>query len=274
MANTGDQWGWPVWPDVTWGEIEKPVVIAEGQARSLSSHSAPISVSSAYIIGVNDKTFPQVCERMRTNSLHFYEMRVGNLDGLRQFENLRHLSIRWNTKITDITPLGMLRQLQTLVLEDVPKITELAPLATLDELRGLVYSGGIWNKNRAKTLAPLAKLRRLEDLQLLNLTVAEGGLRPLADCASLRKLEVSNQFETADYAFLSVHCPDLVCDMLAPYVRLGHPIEDKDVMVVGKRKPFLDSRKDGERLAKYERAFDKLQSQFRVERNGTAGELP
>lgn len=40
------------------------------------------------------------------------------------------------------------------------------------------------------------------------------------------------------------------------------PIDDKDVMVVGKRKPFLNSKVDVKRLQKYEEQFKEFQSDF------------
>ena len=103
-----------------------------------------------------------------------------------------------------------------------------------------------------------------EQARAHGLAVEEDGLRPLAGCEALRRLSVSNQFETADYAYLSVRLPHVDSDMLAPYLRLEHPIEDKDVMVIGKRKPFLNSERDADKLKRYEERFHKLRADFRA----------
>lgn len=262
MPGTSELMSYQSWPDVDWDPSDKPVVIADGVAHPLSTISDPFECSAAFVIGVNEKSFLRLCETVRTTSLHFYEMRVADLTPLSTFPKLEHLSIRWNTKVTDLSVLADLTRLRTLVLEDVPKVRDLAPLAALSRLTGLVFSGGIWNKNRARTLAPVASLPDLTDLSLTNLAVAEGGLRPLASCRRLRTLTLSNQFATEDYAFLSVRLPNVECEMLAPYVRLDSPIEDKDVMVVGRRRPFLNSKRDAERLAGYVDRFRKLQERF------------
>lgn len=250
------------WPDASWDRAGGPVVVADGTPHRISEMDGPIEAEGAHVVGVNDRWFDRLCEFLRARTVHFYEMRVADIGPLPGITGLEHLAIRWNTKLVDLSPLADLGALRTLVLEDTPKVVDLTPLSALINLEALEYSGGIWNKNRARTLAPLANLPRLAELQLLNISVEEDGLRPLADCAGLRTLEVSNQFQTDDYAFLSVRAPHIECAMLAPYVLLSHPIEDKDVMVVGKRKPFLNSAEDAEKLTRYETKFRKLQDEF------------
>jgi hypothetical protein len=93
--------------------------------------------------------------------------------------------------------------------------------------------------------------------------VLADGLRPLAHIRTLRRLELSNQFDTEDYAYLSVHLPQATCDKFAPFVRLPQPFEDgRDVMVVGRRKPFLSSQIDAAKLRRYDERFSELRRQF------------
>ena len=95
----------------------------------------------------------------------------------------------------------------------------------------------------------------------INISVERDGLRPLAACAKLKHLTVPNQFPTADYAYLSALMPQVECDLFAPWVPRaesgGH-----DVMVVGRRKPFLHSVRDRERITRYEREFEALRRDF------------
>ncbi|NKB27910.1 MAG: hypothetical protein GKR99_10285 [Rhodobacteraceae bacterium] len=64
---------------------------------------------------------------------------------------------------------------------------------------------------------------------------------------------MSNQFDTSDYAYLSVYLPRAECARFAPYESLLREIGGKDVMVTGKRKPFLNTRdpKDAAQPEKY-----------------------
>lgn len=62
---------------------------------------------------------------------------------------------------------------------------------------------------------------------------------------------------------LSVTLPKTKCDCFKPYIFLSSPIEDKDVMVVGKRKPFLNSKVDVKKLQKYEEQFKAYQQKHK-----------
>jgi len=72
---------------------------------------------------------------------------------------------------------------------------------------------------------------------------------------------VSYGFPTEDYAYLSVKRPDIKCDAFVPFIRRDM-FGDKDTMIVGFRKPFLNSKKDAARIAKYVQQFEALQARF------------
>ena len=107
----------------------------------------------------------------------------------------------------------------------------------------------------------------LQVLVLHNLTVAEGGLRPLAGLNRLKALLLSNQFVTTDYACLAVHLAQTDCAQFAAYEDLASETGGKNVMATGRRKPFLNSRdaKDQKRLDRYLRDFEALKAEFRAE---------
>ena len=88
-------------------------------------------------------------------------------------------------------------------------------------------------------------------------------LEPIAELKELQELSISNQFPTKEYAKLSVALPNTKCDKFEAYVHLPSSIGDKDIMVVGKRKPFLNSNSkvDMKRLEKYQEQFKLLQSE-------------
>lgn len=84
----------------------------------------------------------------------------------------------------------------------------------------------------------------------------------MAGCRKLKELILSNQFSTEDFAYLSVNLPKTKCRMFAPYVPIDSDVLEEDVMVVGIRKPVLDSKRDIVRLKKYEEDFARLQAGF------------
>lgn len=52
---------------------------------------------------------------------------------------------------------------------------------------------------------------------------------------------MSNQFPTKEYAMLSMRLKKTKCAYFAPYIRLNQDIDGKDIMVIGKGKPLLNS---------------------------------
>jgi hypothetical protein len=247
---------------IHWKESDKPIVVANGRAYSFRAIDKILEVPAAYVVGVNQTHLTRLCRFLRTETVHFYEMRVDDLAPLEQIGALVHLAIRWNPKVVNLTPLGRLARLRSLILEDTPKAQDLTPLRNLEGLQAFEFSGGISTKNTARSLEPIAALPTLAELRLHNLRVLESGLAPLASCKSLRKLSLSNQFDTADYALLAAALPETQCEHLAAFVHLSPPtIDDKDTMVVGKGKPFLNSDRDKERLEKYRRDFARLRQE-------------
>jgi hypothetical protein len=248
--------------DVKWGVQDKPVLIADGQVLHIRKLDSRVRAHAAYAVGTTQRDFDRLMSHLRVDTLRLYEMRVPDLSTLTHLEQLTTLVIEWNTKVTSLQAVGSLVGLKTLAIVDTPKVRDLSPIAGLSQLIALDYSGGIWNKNVANDLEPIGRLAVLEELRLTNLQVLHGGLRPLAHCRALRRLELSNQFPTADYAYLSVAMPDAECDHFAPYIRFEAPIGGKDVMVVGSRKPFLNSRTDAVRLQRYVDDYHRQQERF------------
>jgi hypothetical protein len=256
---------------VDWKEGDRPLVVADGRLIHVRDLDSVIHADAAYVVGVNDASFDRVTRYLRPVRVAFYEMRVADIAPLSRLGPIEALGISWNSKLTSLEVIGQLSSLTTLSIDDTPKVRDLGPLGGLSRLRALGYSGGIWNRNTAETLEPIARLEQLEELRLTNIRVLDGGLRPLARCASLRRLFVSNQFSTDDFAYLSMALPETDCDMFAPYVEPGISLGESVVMVVGKGKPFLHRVDDAARLARYVSAYRDLQAEAaaRLRADGT-----
>ncbi|HJU68326.1 MAG TPA: leucine-rich repeat domain-containing protein [Gemmatimonadaceae bacterium] len=255
------------WPDTKWTENDKPVLIVDGVLHHVKSLPASVSGHAGYGVGLKDRDLASLASHVDVEVLHLYEMGARDLVVLHGMARLRHLKIHWNTKLTDLSGISGLSRLETLALIDTPKVRDLSPLEPLAHLAALEYSGGIWSSQHAISLEPVARLPKLEELVLTNLKVESGGLRPLAHCKALKTLTLSNQFETEEYAYLSVALPDVECAAFRPWIRTSLP-DGRDTMITGRRKPFLSSATDAARIAAYEEAFRKLQSRFEKELRG------
>lgn len=254
-----------------WENAKKPVLVLDGQVTDWPQGKM-LSGHTAYVVGANEKTFDALCTALSVKIAVFYEMRVPDLSGLQNISELEHLAIIWNSKMTGLEPLSHLNHLKNLALVNTPKVHDLQPISRLQDLRGFEFSGSptLSSKNIAKSLEPLAALPHLTEMQLTGLKIENGGLRPVARCQALKTLSVSNTFDTEDYAFLAAKMPNTTCRHFSATVRVqGDAIgAGIDTMVVGRRKPFLNSQEDAERIRKYEAAFAKLKEKHAPDKAG------
>ena len=99
-------------------------------------------------------------------------------------------------------------------------------------------------------------------------------IQPLASLPQLDWLAFPpNLFTTSQVAWLRARLPESVqSNVVGPLFRLG-PVKnvvdgtvtelDKNVLVVGKRKPALSSRRDDARIHRYVEEFERLVQRFR-----------
>lgn len=121
------------------------------------------------------------------------------------------------------------------------------------------------NALKLDNLEPLKHLHHLVYLGLSHIKVLDDSLWPISELRGLKELLISNQFPTEEFAKLSVALPNTKCDKFSAFVRLPSLADGSDIMVIGKRKPFLNSKKDSSRMKKYEDRFRVLQETFKKE---------
>ena len=248
-----------------WGQLKKPVLVLDGKSHAWKPDVA-YKADKALIVGTNDKNFRSVCQSLTVKTVYFYEMRVTDVSALKEISEVRKIAIDWNTTLSDLRPFSSLPNLVALALVNTPKANDLSFVAALKNLRAFEFSGSrtLSSKNKAITLEPIGALTQLEELRLQGLDVQSGGLRPLAKCPQLKRLVVSNTFATEDFAYLAAMLPNTECRYFRATVPVdGGAIGDGiDTMVVGKRKPFLNSKTDSQRLRQYHDKFAELVARF------------
>lgn len=237
-------------------------LLIQGETKNLELLSTFTNITKLWIYTVNQQQFEQIISLVQPKQLHVYEMRVSDLSPLESLQNLEVVSVQWNTKATSLWDLGQNSNLHSLAIKDFPKLQSLDALHTKPYLQVLELEGGIWNSLNVPTLEPLRKLVNLRHLTLMNIKVKDESLEPIAELHQLEELSISNQFPTKEYARLSVKLAHTNCELFRPTIFLESPIEDKDIMVVGKRKPFLNSKVDSARIQKYKKQFVKFQESF------------
>lgn len=238
-----------------------------GDAKGIERIKEFPNIRRLWLNGANQKQFDQIISVVNPIVFKGYNLRVPNLEPLHGFSKIEELSIEWNTKADSLAPLASLKSLKVLQIQDFTKVHDLGPIAQLHDLTALDISGGIWNTFKVESLEPIALLEKLEYLCLTNIRVLDESLSPVSHLKQLKKLTISNQFPTEEYAKLTATLTNTECDYFRAFIDLKQMIGEHDVMVVGKRKPFLNKAKDSERIDKYQISFDRLVEKYQAQQD-------
>lgn len=226
------------------------------------------------VSGLNQESFEAVIARYGTqvSAIQFWKCpRIEDFSPLEGFPNLRLVSIFWNQRTTRLWDLTRTPRLVGLHFDDFTRLHDLSDVSRGGNLVELEFGDAIWDKSVFATLEPLAALTGLISLKLSAKRIEDGRIEPLAALQQLERLSfASNQFTTRQVAWLRSRLPDsLQSEAIAPLRRISPPLrgdtKDLDVLLVGKRKPFLNSAQDEKRIRKHVEDFDRLVAEFRAD---------
>jgi hypothetical protein len=197
--------------------------------------------------------------------------RLEDLTPLEELPQLRMVSIYWNQRSPRLWNLARTPRLSALRFEDFTRLHTLDDLRDARALEELAFGDAVWSKSTFETLEPLAALTGMRSLSLHPRRIDDGRVQPLGLLANIERLSIpSNLFTTEQIAWLRARLPPTVeSAALAALIRLEKPLEFdgklRDVLLVGKRKPFLNSEVDAARIQKHVRTFEAMVSAFQVD---------
>lgn len=235
-----------------------------GKTKGLDLLASFRQLTKLWIHSVSQKEFTRILNSVNPEMLYMYGMRVEDLSLLGNLSNLHVLGLEWNPKAMQLWDLSKNLNLTALTIKGFSKLRDITSLAQAPNIQLLELEVDHTHPLLLETLQPLKELKQLTYLGLSNIKVADESLQPLSELKGLKELAISNQFSTEEFAKLSVALPNTTCDKSSPFVRVALP-DGLDLMVVGKRKPFLNSNKDSVKMKKYEERFRSLQEAYKIE---------
>ena len=229
-----------------------------------------LNIEKLWLIGAKEKDIEQIFSLHQPKYVSLYQFLAKDLSCLESLNKCETLITEWNTKATELWNFQSNPNLRKLAIRDYSKISDLSALEKATQIKSLSLDGGMDKKLKVGNLKPLSKLSQLEFLRLTNIKVADESLEPISNLTDLKILELSNQFPTKQYANLAVKLTKTECSMFQAYQEVeikdenGNLVYDR--MIVGKRKPFLLSVKDQNRIDKYEKEFENLKNNYAQQR--------
>lgn len=254
-----------VLPDVGGGRFD------ESHMELIASHP---EVSALRVSGLDQATFEALVSRFgpQFSAIDFWKCkRIADLTPLEDLPHLRLVSFYWNQRATRLWDLTRTPNLTGLHFDDFTRLHDLDDLSRGFGLNELEFGDAVWDTSVFESLEPLAALTALKSLKLSAKRINDGRIEPLAALQELKSLSFSSrQFTTRQVAWLRARLPDSVqSEALEPVRRLSRPLQRErkqlDVLLVGKRKPFLNSVQDAARIEKHVDAFWRLVAEFRAD---------
>ncbi len=234
-----------------------------GNNSNISNLQKMTNLKRLYITNIKTHDFEKLCRlNLNLEMLYINNFHIENLSSLENFKSIQYFLFDWNNKNKSLMNFENFKNLKGLYINDFKRLNSIKNISNIKTLKYFLLSGGIWNKVSIDNLEPISKLNNLLYLHLSNISVKFDGLTPLSTLINLEELSISNQFETKDYAMLAAKLVNTKCSSFSPYIELGQKIGEHDIMIVGKKKPFLNSIKDKARIEKYEIGFNNLKKGY------------
>lgn len=246
-------------------------------ASDLDAIAARPDATALRVSGLDQKTFERLVTRYGSqfDAIYFWKSgRIADLTPLETLPQLRLVAFYHNQRTTRLWDLRRTARLVGLQFENFTRLHALDDLETGTTLQELNFGDAVWNTPVFNSLSPLAALVSLTRLSFNARRIHDGRIQPLASLPQLDWLAFPpNLFTTSQVAWLRARLPESVqSQVLGPLFRLG-PIRnvsddtvtemDKNLLVVGKRKPALSSRRDDTRIQRYVDEFARLVQSFR-----------
>jgi hypothetical protein len=251
--------------------VLSPIGGGRAAPKDLEQIAERPDATAVRISGLDQSTFELFVTKYgrQFRGIYFWKCpRITDLSPLEDLPQLTHVAYYWNQRATALWNLSATPNLRGLHIEDFTRLNTLDDLAAGSSLQELGFGNAVWVTSVYATLGPLAGLVGLRYLSFSAKRIVDGRIQPLANLTSLETLAFpTNLFTTEQCAWLRARLPESVTGrILEPVMRLTKPIigSDRDTLVIGKRKPWLNSAKDRSRIAGYEAKFWQMVDGFRL----------
>lgn len=228
-------------------------------------------VSALTVMGLHQAEFETLVRTYgaQFTGIQFWKCpRIADLSPLEDLPGLTHVSFYWNQLAPRLWDFRRTPALRGLQFQDFTRLHDLSDLRLATSLEELYFGDMIWPQSVIESLVPLESLEQLRILALNAKRIEDGRVQPLAKLQRLESLEFPpNQFTTRQVAWLRARLPDSVqSSTLTPvkmFAGFGEGAKRRDALVIGKRKPWLNSARDAKRVERYVAEFWQMVEEFR-----------
>jgi len=241
-------------PDITGGKISTETI---DSLKDVEGDKIEIS-------GLRQDTFEYLVNNYgtRIKEISFFKCpRITDLSPLESLANVETVHYYWNQKAERLWDASKNKKLYEVSLLNFLRVADFEPFSKSESLKTLVFGNSASGTTGIQTIESLQEISSLERLEMNPQKIQDNRAEPITKISQLNQLEFnSSLFTTEKVAWLKARLPETVkSDRLRAYVELN----EENVLVVGKRKPFLNPKTDAVKIEKYVKKFESLVQHYR-----------
>jgi hypothetical protein len=220
------------------------------------------NIDKVMISGLRQDTFEYFVSKYgnRIKYLKIFKNKlIEDFSALATLENIIYIDFFHNQRATKLWDMTHNINLQAIALDDFSRLHTLKGIETAPSLKYLHFGDKVWSTS---TLTDLESLiyTKLVGFSFGGKDIENNDIMVFSKISTLKYVDFpSNLYTTEDIAKLVAKCPYLEGFSLKPFITFARDDTSiKDVLICGKRKPFLFSVADAEKIEKYVTEFNKL----------------
>ncbi|MFN8263361.1 MAG: hypothetical protein U0T07_07555 [Chitinophagales bacterium] len=244
--------------------------VSKDEIDRLKKHE---SINKLSISGLNQDTFEYLIQHYGSKFSRLYLFKcpkIYNFSPLETLNSLQEIEIFWNQKSENLWNLEKNSNLEKIVLSDIKKLNNLYSFNNNNTLKYIEIDNGFTGALTIDTLKPLTTCQKLHELNIRINKLLDDNIFPLAEISTLNKLYFPpNLFTTEQVAWLKAKSNGkFTCDLFEGIIKtnvlyFGTEQYTPDTIIVGKRKPYLNSVKDKNKIEKYLENFNNLVEEYK-----------
>jgi hypothetical protein len=189
---------------------------------------------------------------------------VEDFSALSSLTKMRCISFFHNQRVSKLWDMSKNHHLEGLSIEDFTRLHSLDGVQSAPKLKHLHFGDKVWRTSILTDLTPLV------DTKLVSFTfrgkkIVKNDIDIYTKMPTLKFLSCPYNFYTTEQlAQIVAFRPDISGNALVPYIKLEQKLPDgKDVLICGKGKPFLNSKKDAAKIEAYVNQFNELVENYK-----------
>ncbi len=246
--------------DITGGTITHEEIDKIGE----NQHTDKLMIS-----GLNQDTFEYFVRTQghKFKVIKFWKNKlVEDWSVLSKLNKVRFIGFFHNQRITRFWDMSENNSLEGLYISDFTRLQTLDGIQRAPKLERLYFGDAVWSTSILNDIKALENTR-LKEFHFGGKHIKEEDITVYTKMLNLENLNFSSKlYETEQLAWLVANMPKVEGDSLKPYIKFDRN-PDKDTLICGKRKPFLSSEKDKDKIDKYVNKFEQLVRDYSNDKN-------